>query len=238
MTLGRLTRLGRAELEEEMAKLRETIAELQSILADDTKLRARHRRGDDRGSRHASPTPRRTEIVNDPGELGIEDLVADEEIVITMTQAGYVKSVAAAAFRTQGRGGRGVQGARLREEDLVDQVLHTTTHAYLLLFSNRGKVYRLRGHEIPMKERTARGTAVVNLLNLAPSERIQAIVPTRDFPVRQVPRLRDGAGPGEEDRVQRVRQVAARGVHRPQPARRRRARARGRDDRATTTCSW
>jgi len=128
---------------------------------------------------------RRTEIVNDPGELGIEDLVADEEIVITMTKAGYVKSVAAAAFRTQGRGGRGVQGAKLREEDLVDQVLHTTTHSYLLLFSNRGKVYRLRGHEIPMKERTAKGTAVVNLLNLAPSERIQAIVETRDFPADQ-----------------------------------------------------
>jgi DNA gyrase subunit A len=181
MTLGRLTRLGRAELEEEMAKLRETIAELQAILADDSKLRSviseemvaiRDRFAD----------PRRTEIVNDPGELGIEDLVADQDVVITMTQAGYVKSVAAAAFRTQGRGGRGVQGAKLREEDLVDQVLHTTTHAYLLLFSNRGKVYRLRGHEIPMKERTARGTAVVNLLNLAPGERIQAIVPTRDFP--------------------------------------------------------
>ena len=181
MTLGRLTRLGRAELDEEMQKLKETIAELQAILGDDTRLRAviaeemsavRDRFADER----------RTEIVNDPGELGIEDLVADEDIVITMTQAGYVKSVAAAAFRTQGRGGRGVQGAKLREEDLVDQVLQTTTHAYLLLFSNLGKVYRLRGHEIPMKERTARGTAVVNLLNLAPRERIQAIVPTKDFP--------------------------------------------------------
>jgi DNA gyrase subunit A len=181
MTLGRLTRLGRAELEDEMQKLKETIAELHAILGDDARLRAvvaeemsavRDRFADER----------RTEIVNDPGELGIEDLVADEDIVITMTRAGYVKSVAAAAFRTQGRGGRGVQGAKLREVDLVDQVLQTSTHAYLLLFSNRGKVYRLRGHEIPMKERTARGTAVVNLLNLAPSERIQAIVPTRDFP--------------------------------------------------------
>ncbi len=83
-----------------------------------------------------------------------------------MTAVGYVKSVAGAAFRTQGRGGRGVQGARLKEEDLVTHVVHTTAHAYLLLFSNRGKVYRLRGHEIPMKERTARGTALVNLLPL------------------------------------------------------------------------
>jgi DNA gyrase subunit A len=184
MTLGRLTRLGRSELEEEMAKLRETIAELQSILNDDTKLKAVIAE-EMTAVRDRFANERRTEIVNDPGELGIEDLVADEEIVITMTKAGYVKSVAAAAFRTQGRGGRGVQGAKLREEDLVDQVLHTTAHAYLLLFSNRGKVYRLRGHEIPMKERTAKGTAVVNLLNLAPSERIQAIVETRDFPADQ-----------------------------------------------------
>jgi DNA gyrase subunit A len=181
MTLGRLTRLGRAELEDEMQKLKETIAELHAILGDDARLRAVIAE-EMSAVRDRFANERRTEIVNDPGELGIEDLVADEDIVITMTRAGYVKSVAAAAFRTQGRGGRGVQGAKLREEDLVDQVLQTTTHAYLLLFSNRGKVYRLRGHEIPMKERTARGTAVVNLLNLAPSERIQAIVPTRDFP--------------------------------------------------------
>ena len=161
MQLGRLTRLGRSELEEEMAKLRETIAELQSILANDAKLRqviadelavVRGKYADDR----------LTEIVNDPGELGAEDLIKDEDIVITMTQAGYIKSVAADSFRVQGRGGRGVQGAKLRDEDFVEQILHTTTHAYVLLFSNRGRVFRLRGHEIPMKERTAKGTAVVN----------------------------------------------------------------------------
>jgi DNA gyrase subunit A len=181
MTLGRLTRLGRTELEEEMAKLRETIAELQSILANDTKLRGviateitalRDKYADERA----------TQIVNDPGELGVEDLIQDEEIVLTMTRAGYVKSVAADAFRTQGRGGRGVQGAKLRDEDFVDQIIHTTTLAHLLLFSNRGRVFRLRGHEIPMKERTAKGTAVVNLLNLLPQESIQAIVTTDDFP--------------------------------------------------------
>jgi len=123
-----------------------------------------------------------TQIVNDPGELGAEDLIDDEDIVITMTRAGYVKSVAAGSFRVQGRGGRGVQGAKLRDEDFVDQIIHTTTHAYVLLFSNRGRVFRLRGHEIPMKERTAKGTAVVNLLNLQPNESIQAIVTTKDFP--------------------------------------------------------
>ena len=125
---------------------------------------------------------RLTQIVNDPGELGMEDLIQDEEIVLTVTRAGYVKSVAVDAFRTQGRGGRGVQGAKLRDEDFVDQIIHTTTHAYLLLFSNRGRVFRLRGHEIPMKERTAKGTAIVNLLNLQPNESIQAIVATDDFP--------------------------------------------------------
>ncbi|HVB50949.1 MAG TPA: DNA gyrase subunit A [Acidimicrobiales bacterium] len=181
MTLGRLTRLGRTELEEEMKKLRETIAELQSILADETKLRAVI--GEELTTlRNKFADERVTQIVNDPGELGVEDLIQDEEIVLTMTRAGYVKSVAADAFRTQGRGGRGVRGATLKDEDFVDQIIHTTTLAHLLLFSNRGRVFRLRGHEIPMKERTAKGTAVVNLLNLQPNESIQAIVTTEDFP--------------------------------------------------------
>ncbi|HUY43295.1 MAG TPA: DNA gyrase subunit A [Acidimicrobiales bacterium] len=181
MTLGRLTRLGRRELDEEMAKLRQTIADLQSILASDVKLRAVIA-DEITAIRDKYAEARVTQIVNDPGELGVEDLIEDEEIVITMTQAGYVKSVAADAFRTQGRGGRGVQGAKLKEEDLVQQILHTTSLAHLLLFSNRGRVFRLRGHEIPMKDRTAKGTAVVNLLNLQPSESIQAIIATEDFP--------------------------------------------------------
>jgi DNA gyrase subunit A len=181
MTLGRLTRLGRSELEEEIAQLRETIADLQAVLADPAKLRGvistemaaiRDKFGD----------PRRSVITHDPGELGVEDLVADEEIVVTTTAAGYIKAVSADAFRTQGRGGRGVQGARLKEEDLVTNVVHTTALSYLLLFSNRGRVYRLRGHEIPMKERTARGTALVNLLPLETGETVQAVVETRDFP--------------------------------------------------------
>jgi len=180
MTLGRLTRLGRAELEEEMAQLRQTIAELEAILADPARLRAvisselgevRERFADER----------RTRIVHDPGEIGTEDLIEDEQLVVTLTRAGYVKAVSADAFRTQARGGRGVQGTRLREEDLVAEVVHTTAHAHLLLFSNRGKVYRLRAHEVPMKERTARGTPVVNLISLEPGETIQQIVSTRSF---------------------------------------------------------
>ncbi|MHB1088338.1 MAG: DNA gyrase subunit A [Acidimicrobiales bacterium] len=181
MTLGRLTRLGRSELEDEMAKLRETIAELQSILASDVKLRGVIAT-EMTAIRDKYANDRVTQIVNDPGELGAEDLIKDEEIVITMTKAGYVKSVAADSFRVQGRGGRGVQGAKLKDEDFVEQIVHTTTHAFVLMFSNRGRVFRLRGHEIPMKERTAKGTAIVNLLNLQPNEKIQAIVTTTDFP--------------------------------------------------------
>ena len=107
--------------------------------------------------------------------------------------------MAADAFRTQGRGGRGVQGAKLKEEDLVTHIIHTTAHAYLLFFSNRGRVYRLKAHEIPMKERTARGTAIVNLLPLAPDERIQAIIDTRDYDDDRFLFFATKEGPGQED---------------------------------------
>ena len=126
-------------------------------------------------------TPRRAEITYDPGDIGIEDLIEDEPLVVTMSKAGYIKTVQAGSFRTQGRGGRGVQGAKLKEEDLVTHIIHTTAHAFLLFFSNRGRVYRLKAHEIPMKERTAKGTAIVNLLPLANDEKIQAIIDTRDY---------------------------------------------------------
>jgi DNA gyrase subunit A len=180
MTLGRLTRLGRAELEEEMAGLRETIAELQAILGSEEKLLTVIK--DELGSvRETYAVPRRTEITFDTGDMDIEDLIDDEELVVTMSARGYIKTTSADAFRTQGRGGRGVAGAKLRDEDYVTHLVSTTAHAYLLLFSNRGKVYRLKAHEIPMKERTARGTAVVNLLPLQPDEKIQAIIDTRDY---------------------------------------------------------
>jgi DNA gyrase subunit A len=180
MTLGRLTRLGRTELESELADLHEKIAELEAILGDPAVLRGVI--ASELGEiREKYANDRRSIITHDPGDMGVEDLVDDEEIVVTMTRAGYIKAVSADAFRTQGRGGRGVQGARLKEEDLIDDVVHTSSHAHLLLFSNRGRVFRLRALEIPMKERTARGTAVVNLLPLSPTEKIQAIIGTRDF---------------------------------------------------------
>ena len=181
MTLGRLTRLGRTDLDNEMAALREEIAGLEAILNDETILRSVIR-DEMTEVKTKFANERRSVITHDPGELGVEDLIDDEEIVLTMTRAGYVKTVSADAFRTQGRGGRGVRGANLKEEDLITQVVHTTALSHLLLFSNRGKVYRLRGHEVPMKERTAKGTAIVNLLNLAPDESIEAIVSTKDFP--------------------------------------------------------
>jgi DNA gyrase subunit A len=180
MTLSRLTRLGRTNLEEEMAKLLEEIAELESILADPVKLRGVI--AEELGQvRDKFANERRSIVTHDPGDMNVEDLVDDEELVVTMSRAGYVKAVSADAFRTQGRGGRGVKGAKLKEEDLIDDVVHTSAHAHLLLFSNRGRVFRLRALEIPMKERTARGTAIVNLLPLSPSEKIQAVIGTRDF---------------------------------------------------------
>ncbi|HET9732456.1 MAG TPA: DNA gyrase subunit A [Acidimicrobiales bacterium] len=181
MPLSRLTRLGRAQLEEELAKLRETIAELEAILADEGILRGVIKT--EMGAiRDEFANPRRAEITFDAGDMSAEDLIDDEELVITMTKAGYVKAVAASNFRTQGRGGRGVQGARLKDEDLVTRIIFTSAHAYLLFFSNKGKVYRLRAFEVPVKERTARGTAIVNLLPLEPDERIQTLIDTREFP--------------------------------------------------------
>ncbi|MGZ4759097.1 MAG: DNA gyrase subunit A [Acidimicrobiales bacterium] len=180
MQLSSLTRLGRSRLEEELAKLRETIAELEAILGDDVKLRAVIR--DELGEvRDEYAQPRTSQITYDIGDLDIEDLIDDEDLVVTMTAKGYIKTIAADAFRTQGRGGRGVTGAKLKDEDYVNHIIHTSAHAYLLFFSNLGRVYRLKAHEIPMKDRTARGTAVANLLPLQPSEKIRAIIDTRDY---------------------------------------------------------
>jgi DNA gyrase subunit A len=180
MQLSRLTRLGRSQLEEEMAKLRETIGELESILSDDGKKRELI--SSEMGEvKKSFAQPRRSQITYDVGDLDIEDLIDDEDLVVTMSAKGYIKTVAADEFRVQARGGRGVAGARIKDEDYVNHIIHTTAHAYLLFFSTRGRVYRLKAHEIPMKDRTARGTAIVNLLPLQPSEQIRAIIDTRDY---------------------------------------------------------
>ncbi len=180
LTLGRLTRLARIELEQEIEQLRDTIAGLEAILGDPARLR-RVIKDELVAVRARHATPRLSELTHDTSEILDLDLIDDEPLVVTMTRAGYIKTVPADAFRTQARGGRGVSGAKLKEEDLVRQVIHTSAHAFLLFFSNRGKVYRLRAHEIPQRERTAKGTPIVNLLPLEPNERIQEIIETRDF---------------------------------------------------------
>jgi DNA gyrase subunit A len=180
MTLSRLTRIGKSEYEEELAKLRKTIEELERILGNEEVLRQviKEEMGE---VREKFATDRLAQIVFDPGDIGVEDLIEDEPLVVSMSRAGYIKAMPADTFRTQARGGRGVAGAKLKEQDLVSHIVHTTAHAYLLFFSNRGKVYRLKAHEIPVKDRTARGTAIVNLLPLAPEEFIQTIIDTREY---------------------------------------------------------
>jgi len=180
MRLSQLTRLARTDLDAELAKLREEIAELEAILNDERKLYSVIKT-ELAEVKEKYATPRRAEITFDPGDLNNLDLIDDEELVVTMSAKGYVKTVAFDAFRTQSRGGRGVAGTKLRDDDYVTHIITTSAHAYLLFFSNKGRVYRLRAHEIPMKERTARGTAIVNLLPLAPDEHIQAIIDTRDY---------------------------------------------------------
>lgn len=180
MQLRQLTRLSRIDLETEQKDVLARIKELQAILNSDTKLRAVISK-EMTAVREAFATPRVCQITHDVGELGVEDLVEDKELVIVMTQAQYIKAVSADSFRTQGRGGRGVSGAKMKTDDIVRNVIFTTSHAYLLFFSNRGRVYRLRALEIPERERTAKGIPIVNLLPLQPGETIQAIIDTREL---------------------------------------------------------
>ena len=180
MPLGRLTRLARIDLDTELEGLRSDIAELESILADEAKLR-QVIKDELLAIRDEFASDRVCELTYDDGEMSIEDLVDDKELVIVMTEAQYVKAVPATAFKSQGRGGRGVSGGKLKADDIVRHVIFTTAHAHLLFFSNRGKVYRLRALDIPERERTAKGMPIVNLLPLQAGENIQAIIDTREF---------------------------------------------------------
>ena len=180
MQLRQLTRLSRIDLESELADLQARIIELQSILDSPEKLRGVIK-SEMLAIREEFATARKCAITLDSGEMSIEDLVDDSELVIVMTEAQYVKAVPAGSFKTQGRGGRGVSGAKLKADDLVRDVIFTTAHAFLLFFSNRGKVYRLRAMDIPERERTAKGMPIVNLLPLQAGETIEAIIDTRDF---------------------------------------------------------
>ena len=180
MRLGQLTRLSRIDIEQRLEKLREQIADLESILNDDARLRTVIK-DDLLAIKEQFATPRVAAVMLDEGEMSDLDLVDDKELVVVMTEAGYVKTVEADSFKTQGRGGRGVAGAKLKSDDLVSHIIFTTAHAFLLFFSNRGKVYRLRAMDIPERDRTAKGIPIVNLLPLASNESIRAIIDTRTF---------------------------------------------------------
>ena len=180
MPLRRLTTLESEKLVSELAELRETIADLEDILASPSRRRAIIRT-DLRAIKERFAIPRRSRLIADLGELSIEDLIADEELIVTVSRSGYVKSVKAGAYRTQGRGGRGVKAAKLNEGDVISHLVHTTAHAYLLFFTNRGVVHRLRAHEIPRQSRTGKGKLAHAVLPMEPQERIQAIIDTRDY---------------------------------------------------------
>ena len=209
MRLQRLTALEADKIKEEHAELVKLIKQLRAILADEAKVlglvkseltEVVERYGDER----------RTEISAAEGELDIEDVIADQQMVISITASGYAKRLPLATYRQQRRGGRGVMGMNLKEGDYIEHLHVCSTHDYLLFFTNQGKVYRLKVYELPEGARTAKGRALVNVLPLRDKERVMAVIPTRDFTRGQVPRLRDQEGDGEEDPVQGLRHQRSR----------------------------
>jgi len=180
MPLRRLTALEQGKVREEHAELQLTIAELESILADPRRVRAIIST-ELKEIRDKYADKRRSRLVPDEGEFDIEDLIADEDLVVSVSRDRYVKTVPLDTYRRQGRGGRGVKGTNLKEGDIVEHLLTTTAHSYLLLFSNSGRVYRIKAHEIPKRDRTARGTAVVNVVPMRPEDGVAAVINTRDY---------------------------------------------------------
>jgi DNA gyrase subunit A len=180
LTLSRLTALEADKIKQEHADLLERIKELREILGDESRVLALIKEelteiaetyGDER----------RTEIVHAEGEIDIEDLIADQQMVISITHSGYVKSLPLSTYRQQRRGGVGVTGMDMKEDDYIEHLFVSSTHDYLLFFTNRGKVYRLKVYELPEASRTSRGRALVNLLPLREGERVQSVLSTRDF---------------------------------------------------------
>ena len=180
LRLQRLTGLEREKIEEEYQEILKTIAYLQGVLADEGKIfgiikeeltKVKEQYGDDR----------RTRITLSGADMDIEDLIAEEDVVITVTHGGYVKRMPLTTYRNQKRGGRGVTGMGTKETDFVEHLLITTTHHTIMFFTNRGLVYRLKGYDIPEATRQAKGTAIVNLLPLASGETITAVIPIREY---------------------------------------------------------
>ncbi|HZV72902.1 MAG TPA: DNA gyrase subunit A, partial [Conexibacter sp.] len=180
MTLGRLTALEVDKIKQEHADILERIAELRAILGDEARVMAIIREELQEIS-EAYGDERRTQISHAEGEIDIEDLIADQQMVITITNSGYVKSLPLATYRQQRRGGVGVTGMDMKDGDYIEHLFVTSTHDFLLFFTNRGKVYRLKVYELPEAQRTAKGRALVNLLPLREGERVQSVLSTRDF---------------------------------------------------------
>jgi len=182
MPLRRLTRLAREELEKEHKELLATIRRLNALLKDPKKIRALIKE-EMLEVKKKFADPRRTQIKADEGELDLEDLIAEEDVVITVSRAGYVKRQPVENFRRQGRGGKGIRGSSLKEEDVVKDVFTTTTHHWLLFFTSRGKVYRVKVHEVPDASRTARGTYAANLpgVSITGDEKVQAVIDLKEY---------------------------------------------------------
>ncbi len=180
MQLRRLAALERQKIVEEHEQVLKLIEELKSILASDTKLMGLIR-GELLAIKEEYGDGRRTEILTETTELTIEDLLADEEMVVTITRSGYIKRTHVEAYRSQRRGGKGVTGMETKEEDVVEDLFIASTHSYLLFFTNLGKVHWLKVHEMPEGGRQAKGKAMVNLLSLGEGERVATCVPVRDF---------------------------------------------------------
>lgn len=180
MRLKALTGLEREKLEAEYAQLMEQIAELKAILADEKKLLSvikeeisviANKYGDDR----------RTQIGYDEYDMSMEDLIPETNTVITMTKIGYIKRMSIDNFKSQHRGGKGIKGMETIEDDYIVEMLMTTSHHYLMIFTNTGRVYRIKAYEIPEASRTSRGTAIVNLIPLQPDEKITAMIPIKEY---------------------------------------------------------
>jgi DNA gyrase subunit A len=180
LTLSRLTALEADKIKQEHADLMERIKELREILGDEQKVNDLIKE-ELTEITDAYGDERRTEITHADGEIDIEDLIADQQMVISITHSGYIKSLPLSTYRQQRRGGVGVTGMDMKDDDYIEHLFVTSTHDYLLFFTNRGKVYRLKVYELPEASRTAKGRALVNLLPLREGERVQSVLSTRDF---------------------------------------------------------
>ena len=182
LRLSRLTGLARKEIEGEFADLQERITELRAILGDPARVDGVIKEElTELVNAYAKDDPRRTEIVAGEDDLELEDLIAEEDMVIAITRSGYVKRLPVSAYREQRRGGIGVMGMDLKEDDYIEHLFVASTHDYLLFFTTVGKVYRLKVHELPLGTRQSKGRAIVNLLPFAQDEQVRAVIATRDF---------------------------------------------------------